>query len=85
MSEIKRKVRFILGDSSKLKAAFEFYPSWFFHLSLQELYIGNGAELESHLHSGAVQSPGTRLARAVRMEHGGGTWSGRARTKTWNP
>jgi len=39
---IKRKVQFILGDSSKLKAAFDFYPSWFFHLYLQQLYIGNG-------------------------------------------
>lgn len=51
-SEIKRKVGFILGDSSKLKAAFEFYPGWLFHLSLQELFVGNGAKLESHLHRG---------------------------------
>lgn len=32
---------------------------------------------------GLLQSPETHVARAVRMEHGGGTWSGRAGTKLW--
>lgn len=36
----------------------------------------------SHIFTmGLLQSTGTHLAWAVRMEHSGGTWAGRARTK----